>query len=102
MATRPTTAHNGWTLRRTAIGAAKRRGAAAASPENPIPQEFLQADVWVEKVYDAVPPPAASARRSAPPDLIVQTDLALGERPSSPSGIRLVRSPSIPAPKRSL
>ncbi|HEY0159326.1 MAG TPA: CHAT domain-containing protein [Thermoanaerobaculia bacterium] len=88
MATRPTTAHNGWTLRRT-TGAAKRRGAAAAAPENPIPPEFLQADARVEEVYEAMPPPAAAARRTAPPDLIVQTDLAPGE-----AAVLAVRHPS--------
>jgi hypothetical protein len=89
MATR---ARNGWTLvRQPAAGAGRRRGAAgAAVPESDIPPEFLQsAAIRIDEVHEAMPSPAAAARRAAPPDLVVEVDLEPGE-----ASILAVRHPS--------
>lgn len=89
MATR---ARNGWTLvRRPAVAGGRRRGAAAAAvPESDIPPAFLQsAAVRIDDVYDATPSQAASARRGAPPDLVVELDLEPGE-----ASVLAVRHPS--------
>ena len=94
MATRRVTAKNGWTLvRQPAAGGKQRRGGAAgATAGNDIPAEFLQSDgVRVEEVYEAVatPPAAGAQRRAAPPDLVVEVDLAPGE-----ASILAIRHPS--------
>lgn len=85
-------ARNGWTLvGRPAAAAGRRRGTtAAAAPESDIPPEFLQSEaVRVDEVYEAMPAPAAAARRAAPPDLVVEVDLAPGE-----AGVLAIRHPS--------
>src|SRR5688500_6639178 len=94
MATRRVTGKNGWTLvRQPAAGGKKRRGAAAeATAGSDIPAEFLQSDaIRVEEVYEAVSTPAAAGaqRRAAPPDLVVEVDLAPGE-----ASILAIRHPS--------
>ncbi len=93
MATRRVAAKNGWTLvRQTAAGGRARRGAAGMGTGNDIPAEFLQSDaIRVEEVYEAVPAPAPAAaqRRAAPPDLVVDVDLAPGE-----ASILAIRHPS--------
>jgi hypothetical protein len=89
MATR---ARNGWTLvRRPAAAGGRRRGAAAAAvPESDIPPQFLQsAAIRIDEVHEAIPAPAAAARRGAPPDLVVEVDLEPGE-----ASILAVRHPS--------
>jgi hypothetical protein len=85
MATKRATAKNGWTLtRQPAASAGKRRRASGApSVGSDVPAEFLQsADIRVDEVYEAVPAPepvAAKQRRAAPPDLVVEVELAPGE-----------------------
>lgn len=82
---------NGWMfVKRPRVGKGARRGGAMEGGGNEVPPEFLQSpSVRVEEVYEAAMPEETGARRAAPPDLVLDVDVAPGE-----AAILAIRHPS--------